>query len=257
MALLLCTHIPASRCRGAASTSSAPTGTPSRPCRVRGRAPRCAHAPIAAADRRRAGLVDVFSNDTSFEIVGQASTRGEALERAPPGTPGASSVAATVIGRCASTGGASRLGPGGRAHSPGADRLFRARRPAPSTDAPWPCQPGWRRQCRLNSGYRPRRLPGQPSTGSQLSSGSPRRDRVRWTHNVGGADAGRGRDLLIGAVCRPTPTHPPRRQHWGWRSAKSWQLSNALESLPPGPREPLGSYAAADPRGRHRRGRTA
>jgi hypothetical protein len=124
LALLLCTHIPASRCRGAASTSSAPTGTPSRPCRVRGRAPRCAHAPIAAADRRRAGLVDVCSNDTSFEIVGQASTRGEALERAPPGTPGASSVAATVIGRCASTGGASRLGPGGRAHSPGADKLL-------------------------------------------------------------------------------------------------------------------------------------
>jgi hypothetical protein len=81
--LVMCPHKPARRCPAAASTSGAPTGL----FRVRawslpGTA-RWAHVPIAAVeDRRRAGLVELLSNNPTIEIVGQALTRGEAVERA-------------------------------------------------------------------------------------------------------------------------------------------------------------------------------
>lgn len=107
MALVLCAHKPASRCpvtAVTASTSSAPTG----PLRVgvgclAGH--RAGHTSLIAAadDRRRAGLIEVFSNDPSFEIVGQASTRGEALEQAPPGHARCPLGYREASGRCEST----------------------------------------------------------------------------------------------------------------------------------------------------------
>ena len=72
-----------------------------------------------------AGLVELFSNDPTIEIVGQASTRGEAVERARRRAPGVSQLGAgdgQPAMRANRRG--PRPGPGGRARSPGLDRLF-------------------------------------------------------------------------------------------------------------------------------------
>jgi hypothetical protein len=191
--LVMCPHKPARRCPAAASTSGAPTGL----FRVRawslpGTA-RWAHVPIAAVeDRRRAGLVELLSNNPTIEIVGQALTRGEAVERARRHAPVSASRR-----RRRSSGGASqpsrRRGPdraGGHAAraSTGSSAARGRRRQRARFVCVVHASDGQRR---LDPGCRRGRLPGRPLTGCRRSAGAAAATApgTGWTWHIGSVDA--------------------------------------------------------------------
>jgi len=141
-----------------------------------------AHVPIAAADdRRRAGLVELLSDNPT--IGSSARHRPEARqssERAGARQVPANSAPATVSRRCEPAVEAPRPGPGGRARSPGLDRLSAAR--------------GWRRhRARLCA----------PST---LAT-----DNVVWTPATGLDDYPAALDWLP-TILKPSPR---RDGDWG------------------------------------------
>jgi hypothetical protein len=191
--LVMCAHKPARRCPAAASTSGAPTGL----FRVRawslpGTA-RWAHVPIAAVeDRRRAGLVELLSNNPTIEIVGQALTRGEAVEQARRHAPVSASRR-----RRRSSGGASqpsrRRGPdraGGHAAraSTGSSAARGRRRQRARFVCVVHASDGQRR---LDPGCRRGRLPGRPLTGCRRSAGAAAATApgTGWTWHIGSVDA--------------------------------------------------------------------
>jgi hypothetical protein len=255
LALAVCAHKPARRGPAMTSTSGAPT----EPFRVRAGCPHrhnaLAHVPIAAADdRRRAGLVELLSSDPTLEIVGQASTRGEAVERARRRTPGASQLGADdrlPAMRASRRGAEARTGRAGT--QPGPRQAFSDKRLAPSQGALVCAVHASDGQRRLDPGYPPRRLPGSPRLVPTILKPSLRRDGDcggPGTSPVLTLRAGMTRSRAAGAAHDSLPRH----RRW----ARARQILSTIERRRIDPRldrTTAGPRAAADP-GRHRRGGT-